>query len=379
MSKHTSQLDMPTKKVPLQKIKFGKYEKSSFHNDVKERVNLYFSSGNISKGANTEMLFKTFLIMFAWLATYFLIIFNVVSPLVMLVLALIHGFAAAMIGMNIAHDAIHGSYTKSSKINKIIGLMFNMVGANDYVWNISHNKVHHTYTNIPQHDEDIHQVPILRMEPTQDLWWIHRFQYIYAFGLYSLASLSWVFIKDYVKFFQHQLGSHYRETFPKREIFRLFFYKSLYYTIFLVIPLIMVSLPWYWIILGFVAAHLVEGITLAIIFMLAHIIEDVEYPIPNKDGQMDMAWADLQMYTTANFAMKNRFVNYVTGGLNFQIVHHLFPKVCHVHYPKIAEIIKQTAIEYNLPFIEHKTFFGAIASHTRILKKFGRPEIKKAA
>ncbi len=379
MSTVTAELGTPTKNIPLKKIKFGKYEKANFHNDVKERVDQYFSSGNISKNANAEMLFKTFLILLGWSATYFLIIFNLVSPLFMLVLALFHGFLTAMIGMSIAHDAIHGAYTKSSKKNKIIGLMFNLVGANDYVWRISHNKVHHTYTNIPQHDEDIHQVPILRMEPTQKLWWIHRFQHIYAYGIYSLATLSWVFIKDYVKFFQHQLGGHYRKTFPKREIFRLFFYKSIYYIIFLVIPLVMVNLPWYWVILGFVVAHFVEGITLAITFMLAHIIEDVAYPEPDANGNMDLPWADLQMHTTANFAMKNRFVNYVTGGLNFQIVHHLFPKICHVHYPKISEIVKQTALDHNLPCIEYKTFFGAIASHTRTLKKFGKPGVKKAA
>ena len=379
MSTLNTELGTSTKNIPLKKVKFAKYEKASFHNDVKERVNEYFISGNISKGANAEMLFKTLFIMIGWVGTYLLIIFNVVNPFIMLGLALIHGFLTAMIGMNIAHDAIHGAYTKSLKNNKIIGLIFNLVGANDYVWGISHNKVHHTYTNIPQHDEDIHQVPILRMEPTQKLWWIHRFQHIYAFGVYSLATLSWVFIKDYVKFFQHQLGGHYRATFPKKEIFRLFFYKSIYYIMFLVIPLVMVDLAWYWVILGFVAAHLVEGITLAIIFMLAHIIEDVDYPEPDADGNMDMPWADLQMHTTANFAIKNRFVNYVTGGLNFQIVHHLFPKVCHVHYPKISEIVKQTALDHNLPCIEHKTFFGAIASHTRILKKFGKQPARKAA
>lgn len=360
--------------APLKKVTFGNYEQKSFHKDVKERVNAYFSSDNISKNANKEMLFKTIFILLGWTTTYLVIIFNLVNPLSMFILALLHGFFTAMIGMNIAHDAIHGAYTKSLKNNRVIGLMFNFVGANDYVWGISHNKVHHTYTNIPQHDEDIHQVPILRMEPTQKLWWIHKYQHIYAFGLYSLASLSWVFIKDYVKFFQHQLGGHYRKTFPKKEIFRLFFFKSLYYITFLVIPLMLVDLPWYWIVFGFVSAHLVEGITLAIIFMLAHIIEDTAYPEPDSNGKIDMPWADFQMHTTANFAMDNRVVNYLFGGLNFQVVHHLFPKVCHVHYPKLAKIVSETAKEHNLPVIEYDSFFGAISSHTRMLKKFGRQQ-----
>jgi linoleoyl-CoA desaturase len=211
------------------------------------------------------------------------------------------------------------------------------------------------------------------MEPTQELKPIHRYQHIYAFFLYGLASLSWVFIKDYVKFFQHQLGGHYRKTFPRKEIFRLFIYKAIYYTLFLVIPLLVVELPWYWIIFGFLAAHFLEGFTLAIIFMLAHIIEGTSFPEPGPDGKVNMPWADMQMHTTANFAIKNPVVNYLFGGLNFQVEHHLFPKVCHIHYSKISKIVKQTAKDHNLPYLEYKTFFGAIASHTRLLRQFGHP------
>jgi linoleoyl-CoA desaturase len=155
-------------------------------------------------------------------------------------------------------------------------------------------------------------------------------------------------------------------------MYRLFFYKALYYSIFIVIPLIMVDLPWYTVLAGFVAAHLIEGITLAVVFMLAHIIEGTEFPEPDEQGNVNMPWADLQMHTTANFAIKNKLVNYLFGGLNFQVEHHLFPRVCHIHYPKIAGIVKQTAHDHNLPYMEYETFFGAIASHIRVLKKFGR-------
>ena len=357
---------------PLQKVNFKKLDEGGFHKDVRERVDQFFQSNNLSKNANSQMVLKTVLILIGWLTTYFLIIFNAVSPLAMLFLALFHGFCAAMIGFNIGHDAIHGSYTNKPSVNRKLGLIFNLVGANDYVWNISHNIVHHTFTNIPHHDEDISQVPILRMEPTQERWAIHRFQHIYAFFLYTLTSLTWVLRKDFVKFFQHQLGGHYRQSFPKDEMFRLFFYKFVYYTLFIVIPLIMVDLPWYTILAGFVAAHMVEGITLAIVFMLAHIIEGTEFPEPDENGNVNMPWADLQMHTTANFAIKNKVVNYLFGGLNFQVEHHLFPRVCHIHYPRIAPIVKQTALDHNLPYMEHKTFGGALASHIRVLKRFGR-------
>jgi len=356
-----------------QKISFGKAITKSFHQDVREQVDVYFKQNQLSRGANAEMIIKSTLILTTWVGTYILIVFNLVSPGMMLALAMLHGFSVALIGMNIGHDAIHGAYSTNSRVNKILGLSFNMVGANDYVWNITHNIVHHTYTNMPHYDEDIQQIPILRMDPTQDLKPIHRFQYIYAYFFYCLAMISWVFVKDYVKFFQHQIGPHFRKDFPRKEIFRLFLYKSIYYTLFLIIPLVVIDLAWYWILFGFVISHFVGGFTLAIIFMLAHIIEGTEFPEPDTDGKVDMPWANFQMHTTSNFATNNRVVNYLFGGLNFQTEHHLFPKVCHVHYPKISHIVKETAKKHGLPYLVQDTFFGAIASHTRLLKKFGRP------
>ena len=354
------------------KVTFDKFTSDGFQKDVNRRVDEFFRNKNISKNANSQMILKTVWILVGWAGTYALIISNLFNPLAMLALALGHGFFTAMIGLNISHDAIHGSYTKCPKKNKRLGLTFNMIGVNDYVWNISHNIVHHTYTNIPNHDEDIEQIPILRLQPNQDLWKIHRFQYIYAFFLYSLSTFFWVLLKDYKKFFQHQLGGHYRKTFPKKEMFRLFIYKAMYYVMFLVLPIIVLDVAWYWVIFGFTMSHLLEGFLVSVIFMLAHIVEDTEFPEPAEDGKMNMPWADLQLHTTSNFAIKNKVVNYLFGGLNFQVEHHLFPKICHVHYPKISKIVRQTAKEHNLPYLEQETFFGAIGSHIRFLKKYGR-------
>lgn len=359
-------------KQNFQRVIFDRPSTNSFQKDVQNRVAQHFEAEGHSVKANSEMVLKTVLSIAGWLGTYLLILFSGWNLWVLLGMAMLHGFFTAMMGLNIGHDAIHGSYSKSKGLNKFLGLTFNMVGANDYVWGISHNIVHHSFTNIPNHDEDIRQPAFLRIEPTQKLLKIHRFQYIYAFFLYGLATLSWVFIKDYVKFFQHQLGGHYRKTFPKKEIARLFFFKILYYILFLALPILLLPYPWYGVLLGFFVAHFVGGFTMAVIFMLAHIVEETSYPIPDEDGKLGLSWADLQMHTTANFAVHNRAVNYLFGGLNFQVEHHLFPKVCHVHYPEISKIVRQTASDHDLPYLEHKTFFGAIASHTRALKNFGR-------
>lgn len=358
---------------PKVKISFNRPCGDNFIRDVRQRVDAYFRSNEIPRTANARMILKTVLILIGWVATYGLIVSNIMPAYVLIVLALLHGFFTAMIGLNIAHDAIHGSYSHNPGINKNLSLLFNLIGANDYVWRVSHNIVHHTYTNIPDHDEDISPLAILRLEPTQRHWWIHRFQHIYALLLYALSSLTWVFIKDYIKFFQRQLGGHYRESIPRKEIFRLFIYKSIYYLIFLVIPLVIVEFQWYWIVFGFILSHLVEGFTLAIIFMLAHIIEGTEFPEPDPDGSLDMTWGELQMYTTSNFATRSIVVNYLFGGLNFQIEHHLFPNICHIHYPAISRIARQASKAHNLPYLEHRTLLGAITSHCRMLRKLGRP------
>ena len=352
-------------------ITFNKKHPSDFYPVIKQRVREYFLSNNISKHANGAMIFKTTFILSIYVLSYILLVCNIFNLWLLLVLAGIHGFFTALIGLNIAHDAIHSSYSSNKTINKNLGILFNIIGANDYMWNISHNLVHHTFTNIPDHDDDINQIPILRLNPKQNLWWIHRFQHFYALFLYPLSSITWVFIKDYKKFFSAKIGGHVNNH-PRQEYFRLFFYKFLYYTIFLIIPLIVIALPWWQILLGFLFLHLIEGATLSFVFQLAHISEGLEFPEPDNKGYIENSWAIHQLHTTSNFATKSKLANLICGGLNFQIEHHLFPRVCHIHYDKIAPIVEQTAKEYGLPYYSNTNYLGAIRSHLSSLKLMGR-------
>jgi linoleoyl-CoA desaturase len=166
---------------------------------------------------------------------------------------------------------------------------------------------------------------------------------------------------------------------PPVEYIRLFGFKAIYYTLFLIVPFIVIDLPWYQILLGFVILHLVEGLTLALIFQLAHVVEGTQFPEPNEKGKIEDDWAAHQMRTTSDFATGYPVINFLFGGLNFQVEHHLFPKVCHVHYTKLAPIVKETAEEFGLPYHSHKTFLGAIRSHMHMLKLFGSQEKLQAA
>jgi linoleoyl-CoA desaturase len=360
-----------TQLVISDKIIFNKNKRMDFYPDLRKRVDAYFASAKVNRHANWLMYSKILFILSTFVGTYLLILSNLFSPMLMFALALLHGFAAALIGLNIAHDAIHGSLSSNPRINNLFGLLFNIVGANDYLWRIKHNIIHHTYTNIPGHDDDINQTKLLRFDRTQEWRPMHRFQHIYMFLLYPLATISWVISKDYRNFFKSEISKYDNTNKPKVEYYRLFLYKIVYYVLFVAIPFTVINLPWQHILLGFVCMHLVAGITLALIFQLAHVVEDTDFPMPDNAGNMEENWAVHQLYTTANFATKHPVVNYLFGGLNFQVEHHLFPKICHVHYANIAPIVRQAAKEYGLPYHDNPTFFGAIGSHIATMRALG--------
>lgn len=355
------------------KLKFLNTNKSTFFATVRERVEEYFEQTGRSKYANKAMWGKAIFYLTGFLVIYFAILSNVFSPLVMLGLAALLGVFCAFIGFNICHDAIHGSFSANQKVNKFFSFVFNLIGASPYVWSISHNVVHHTYTNIPGHDEDLVIAPgLIRLADDEKVNKLQRFQHLYAIGVYSLASLSWVFRKDYVKFFQKKIGQHPTINHPKKEYFNLFFYKALYYFLFIVLPLVLLDITWWQFIIGFLALHFAEGIVLGLVFQLAHVVEGTDFPAPNDQGNIEEAWASHQMRTTANFATESKIAAFLLGGLNRQIEHHLFPKVCHIHYPAIEAIVKQTAKEFDLPYIESATFTDALRSHYRMLKYYGQ-------
>lgn len=354
--------------------RFIEQERNGFYTTLRKRVDNYFTTNNISKHANGAMVFKTFLFWGGYVGLYLLIIFGGFSLWANFGLALVLGFFGAMVGFNVSHDAIHGAYSSRKWLNDLISFSFHTLGASPYIWRISHNLVHHTYTNIPGHDEDIDVAPgLVRLSPEDKLNSLQRFQHFYAFLLYGLSSLSWVLRKDYKKFFQHNIGN-YKHKHKTMDYVRLFGYKLMYYFLFIFVPLWILPISFGQWLLTFVCMHFIKGLTIGLVFQLAHVVESTEFPTTNENGDIEEAWAIHQMKTTANFGRKDWLTNYLCGGLNMQVEHHLFPTVCHIHYRAISDIVKETAIEFNVPYLENTSFWTAIGSHYRMLQKFGAEE-----
>lgn len=354
------------------KVKFKNINKSTFYATVRKRVDTHFIDNNLSIHANGAMWFKTTFFLVGLVSIYLLLLLGNFSFPIMILLSILLGMFGAFVGFNICHDAIHKAYSSNSKVNAAFSFIFNLIGASPYVWNICHNVVHHTYTNIAGHDEDIDVAPgLIRFSDAETVNKVQRYQHYYAFLLYSFAMLSWVFRKDYKKFFQKKIGEHVM-SHPRIEYFKLFFYKAIYYFLFIALPLYIMDITWWQFIIGFLVMQFAQGLVLGLVFQLAHVVEGTSFPLPGIDGDIEEAWAVHQLSTTANFAGDSPLASFLCGGLNRQIEHHLFPKICHIHYPAIGAIVKQTAAEFNLPYIESPTFGAALVSHYKMLRKLGK-------
>lgn len=346
-----------------------------FTSTLNKRVSDYFKTNNVSRHANAEMIIKTVFMFLLYFIPYGLIISGTVTGAAGLIIVVAFmALGLAGIGLSVMHDANHGAYSKKTWVNTVIGYSLNMVGANAFNWKMQHNVLHHTYTNVHEEDEDISPRGILRLTPHSDWKQVHKYQFIYAWFLYGLMTIVWLFFKDFVRIVRYHKSGLAKKHKAQigTEWFILIASKLLYIGYIFVIPLVFTSLGWWQIILGIILMHYIAGFILAIIFQPAHVIEGTEFPLPDATNTLENNWAIHQLLTTTNFGNSSRWFSWYVGGLNFQIEHHLFPNICHVHYRKIADIVKNTAHEFGLPYKSARTFAGALAGHARLLRQLGK-------
>lgn len=358
--------------MSVTRISFTNKEKRDFVKELKKEVNNYFSENNISKHADSRMVAKTITLLTIYFGSYALIMSGQFGLWTMAFFCFLMGIGMAGIGFSVSHDALHGAYSSNKYINKLLGYTFDLMGANGYIWKITHNIVHHTYTNIHDHDEDLEVAEFIRLSPHAEYKKVHKYQHVLAFIAYSFATLFWVFIKDYKYFLQDELGPYENKNHPVSEWITLIITKILYYSYMLVIPMIILPLAWWQVLIGFLILHLTAGVILGVIFQLAHVVEGTDHPTENEEGNIENTWMIHQMETTADFAHENKLLCWYIGGLNYQIEHHLFPKICSIHYPEISPIVQRVAEKHGVPYNYNGTLFDAIASHYRTLKKFGK-------
>lgn len=365
------------KKEKLSIVKFAPKGQDNFHDAVKARVEEYFSSTNTSKLYNSTMVIKTIAMLSMYFVPYILIVTGVASfsNWFFYGLWILMGIGVAGIGTSVMHDSNHGAYSDNKNVNKFLGSLLNYLGGYSRNWRIQHNILHHTYTNVDGLDEDIDAGILLRMSPNKRHINLHKYQHWYAWLLYGIMNVYWVTVKDYknlLKYGKNGLIKKEKVTLT-RALAELTFYKIIYFGYTIALPIILTNIPWYHVVGGFIVMQLVAGLLLACIFQLAHVMETSEYALPQENNKMENSWAVHQLYNTTNFAPNNKLLSWYIGGLNYQIEHHLFPHICHVHYPKLSKIVAEVAAEHNVPYNVQPSFRKALRVHAQMLKSLGNP------
>lgn len=343
----------------------------SLHAELKSKISEYFLEVGRSTTGNYKLFVKAVTLMVGFIFIYIHLVFFTPAVVWQVLESVLLGCLVAAIGFNVMHDGAHGSFSKYKWVNYLAAFSLNILGGNSFIWNIKHNIIHHAYTNIDGVDDDIDIQPWLRMSSTQKKYKMHKYQHLYFWILYSLLYIFWVFILDYQKYFKRKVGQMPFKKMKLSDHFIFWGFKFVHFFLFVGLPVYMVGFE-SWVI-SYLIFTLVAGFVLSLVFQLAHTVEHTAFLMPDAEsGKMQDEWAIHQLKTTANFATKSKVITWLVGGLNFQIEHHLFPKISHVHYPAICKIIKEVCEKHGIHYIEFKNLRFAIASHVAFLKQMGR-------
>jgi linoleoyl-CoA desaturase len=343
---------------------------NAFLTELRRRVDDYFDSSGRPRRDCPAMYLKTAIILAVFGGFYLLLVFVAGAWWQALPLAAGLGLSIAAIGFNIEHDGSHHSYSNHAWINRLAAMTMDLIGASSYVWHWKHVVIHHTYVNITGHDADIDIAVFGRLTPHQKRFRFHRWQHFYLWPLYGLNVIKWHLYDDFRDVILGRIALT-RMPRPKRwELLGFVGGKALFLTLAFGLPLLIHPL---WIVLLFYALTVgLAGVVVSVVFQLAHCVEKAEFPLPQKNtGSMENAWAVHQVETTVDFARRSRVESWLLGGLNFQIEHHLFPRVCHVNYPAIASLVEQTCRDFGVSYGEHTSFRAGLSSHFRWLRRMG--------
>jgi linoleoyl-CoA desaturase len=342
-----------------------------FYTSLKTAVDKYFANTHIRKTGNIGLYAKSIILILAAVGAYVVLLWAPMTWGLVILLSLFLGFMLACIGFNVMHDANHGSYSSRKWVNETLGLTINALGGNSFIWKQKHNIIHHTYTNIDGVDDDIAKSPFIRMCSSQRWVPAHRVQHLYTPLLYAFSSMIWILFQDFEKYFSKKIVNTPLKKMSTQDHLIFWISKLLYILFYIVIPVVLIG--WQSWLLFFLCMHIGLGLTLSIVFQLAHVVEETEFESVSSDAKLiENEWAIHQVKTTANFSPGNRIISWFAGGLNYQIEHHLFPRISHIHYPALSKLVQRECAAFKLPYNNLPTFRAAVVSHFRFIRMLGK-------
>ncbi len=360
------------------------YEKKKFKYDtkdtpdlvfreIKQKADRYFSINHIPRHGNIALIFKVIVLIAIMALSYISILYSH-NFIQLLFSYIVFGWSGLIMGINLGHDAAHHCVTGNKKIDKIIfSVVFGIQGLSTWIWQLRHNGSHHIFPNVYDADTDMEITPLIYLDKHQEMHWYHRYQHLYAPFLYMFFSLGWIFFADFMFYSEKKHANITVYKFPPIEYVKLIFVKLVYITVYLVIPIWVTHLPLAIILTAFFLMHFCVSLFLTFTFFISHHVTEVPYvEVRAENLSVPDSWAAHQINTTIDFNPNSKFANFIFGGFNIHIAHHLLPEVSHVHYPKLTRIIKDTLEEHNLPWYKSFSFFDGVRSHLIHLRNIVR-------
>ncbi|PQJ10405.1 acyl-CoA desaturase [Flavipsychrobacter stenotrophus] len=346
-------------------------KKAVFFQALKTEVDGYFTKNGIEKTGNWKLYAKTVILISLSIGLYLSLLTFHFTAFAGIALSMVLGLTLAGVGFNVMHDANHGSYSSKKWVNDLLGLTLNALGSNAFIWRQKHNIIHHTYTNVDGIDDDIAKSPVIRQCSTQVWKPAHKVQHIYLWLAYALSSILWIFVTDFVKYGSKMVYTTPLKKMDTKEHAIFWISKVMYVAFYIALPIYLVGVSTWAV--GYLAMNVALGMSLSVVFQLAHVVEETEFEFSGADDKViENEWAVHQLKTTADFARGNKVISWYVGGLNYQVEHHLFPRISHVHYPEVSKIVEQKCKEYNVDYHAMPTMWAAIGSHYRFMKSLGQ-------
>jgi len=343
---------------------------NTFYLALKRRVEERLRDSGRRQRDCPEMYLKTAIILASFASTYGLLVFVATTWWQALPLAVLLALTVVAIGFNIMHDASHQAYSDRRWVNRLMAMSLDLVGGSSYFWHWKHVVFHHTFVNVIGYDTDIDLAGLGRLTPHHRRAWIHRWQHLYVWFLYGVMVVKWHLYDDFRLALTGRMGAH---RFPRPRAWQwvgFFGGKVVFLSLAFALPL---ALHPAWAVAAvYLTTTVIVGVVLAVVFQLAHCLEQADFPVDRIAGRIDKAWAVHQVETSVDFARDSRAACWLLGGLNFQIEHHLFSRICHVNYPAIAGLVEETCREFGVRYNCNKTFLSALRAHYRGLREMGR-------
>ncbi len=299
-TKHNDGAIQPEKPQPPEiadRVTFGRDDQ--FNHEVRRRVDQYFARVRRKPRDCPRMYVKAAMIL-GWLAaSYTLLVFFTTTWWMALPLVISLGLAMAAVGFNIQHDGGHHAFSDRPWINRLTARSLDLLGGSSYFSARKHNVLHHNYANITGHDDDIDLGILGRLSPHQRRLRFHRFQHYYLWTLYGFLPMKWQLYDDFRDLATGRVGGR-RFVRPKGwDLTVLLGGKTVFFSLALALPLLVH--PLWAVLLFYLAASLVQGLALSVVFQMAHCVEEATFTLPAGDThQVEASWAVHQVESTVD-------------------------------------------------------------------------------